>query len=668
MACLAMLLGYFGHRTDVATLRRLAPTSSKGLTLMQIGELAERAGLTTRAIRLELSDIGKIRAPCILHWRMNHFVVLEKVCRRCVRILDPATGRRRLTLTEVSDRFTGVAMEVTPTATFSPLPAGTRLTLSVFFRNAKGLSVALMQLGALSIALQVFTLTTPFFSQLVIDNVVMTADTDLLLLSAVAFLGLATFIAVTAAFRSWVIIYLSSTLSFGWSSSLFKTLLNLPYDYFEKRHIGDIQSRFASLNSIRDLLTTQIVEAVIDGVLALTTLLVLFLYQPLLAVVAVLSVAIYFIIRGLLYAPLRRASQNVLVRNAARETHFLESIRGILAIKNFGNELFRRNAYDDQTAHGIAAVANAGRLQIWGDFANRWIFGSQNVVLIWLAALEIIAGRFTVGMLIAFLAYKTHFVSSANGLVDKFFRFRLARVHLDRLADIVQTQPETVVPQTSSSRRVVHGQIQVQSIAYRYGVDEPFVLRNVELCIEAGEHVAITGPSGAGKSTLLKLLVGLTRPTSGTIQIDGLPLESVGLNNYRKQIGVVMQNDQLLGGTLLDNIAFFSPQPDREQVAECCRVAGVHDQILRMPMAYDTLVGDMGDVLSGGQKQRILLARALYRNPRILFLDEATSHLDTKNEKHLVNEISGMQMTRVVVAHRAETLRHADRIIELTGE
>jgi ATP-binding cassette subfamily B protein RaxB len=271
-------------------------------------------------------------------------------------------------------------------------------------------------------------------------------------------------------------------------------------------------------------------------------------------------------------------------------------------------------------------------------------------------------------MLVAFLAYKVHFATRTAALVDKFFQFRLARIHLQRLEDIVETPSERFSRVSGAGRdapQMIDGFLALRDISFRYGRNEPFVFEGLNLSVDAGEQVALAGPSGSGKSTVLKIMVGLVRASRGEVLVDGHALGDFGLPAYRRQIGVVMQNDQLLSGTIIDNVAFFAQRPDLAKVEAACHRAGILDEILRMPMGLYTLLGDMGEVLSGGQKQRLLLARALYRDPAILFLDEATSHLDAAGEARLVREIAGLEITRVVAAHRAETLRHADRIIDL---
>lgn len=668
LACLAMVAAYYGRQQDLNELRREWPVSLKGMSLANLIEVAEGNGLTTRPVRLELGELGKLRTPCILHWSLDHFVVLEKAGARTLIIVDPTVGRQRVDIGNVASEFTGVALELIPGNDFSRSRRTSSLTLGRFFANTKGIVGALAQLFVLSAALQLFVLLAPIYSQIVIDDVVLGSDYDLLTLLAVTFGSLAVITAVTSAFRSWVVVYVGANLGYRWSAGLFKHLIRLPLDYFEKRQVGDIQSRFASLKAIRDLLTTQAVEAVIDGLMALTTLTVIYVYDVTLGHIVVGSVLLYTAIRLVLFEMLRARSLTEIVKAANTETLFLESIRGVLAVKNFGRESQRESIYKGRLAATIAASASTQKIVILQRFAGQLIFGLQSVVVIWLGARTILAGTFTVGMLVAFLSYRAQFSARAESLIEKLFQFRLARIHLDRLADIVETKRETLhgppKPGKTAGRRI-DGDIRVDGVWFRYGNNEPYVLRGTTLDIRAGEQTAILGPSGCGKSTLLKLMIGLLKPEKGRILYGGSTVEEIGLSGFRSQIGVVMQNDQLLGGTLLQNVSFFDAEPDLDWLTRCLETAGIGDDVKTMPMGIHTLVGDMGDALSGGQKQRLLLARALYARPRILFLDEATSHLDPAKERLTAARIADLEITRVVIAHRQETVRHSDRTVEL---
>ncbi len=666
-ACLAMVASAHGFRTDLAGLRRRWAISQKGATFADLMQFAQSLDLAPRAVRLEPDELNCLNLPCILHWNMDHYVVLERVRSATAVIVDPAVGRTTLPLRQLRRLFTGVALELVPTARFTRGDDRMRLRLRDITANTRGLAHTLAIVFAVSVSLQVIALVLPFYSQLVIDDVVISSDRDLLNLLALSFALLVCINSLVSMLRSWIVVTLSTRLNLQWTVRVFHHLTRLPLDYFEKRHLGDVQSRFGSVTALQRLITTQFVEAVLDGLMALTTLVVMVLYSITLATTVASSVIIYFLVRLSLFPLLHAASQEVLVNGARKDSFFLESVRGILAIKNFGKESQRELVFQNYLVDTLGATVRASRLQVWQSGCNRLVFGLQQIIVIWLGAIAIFDTHLTIGMLVAFLAYRAQFTERASALIDRCFEFRLARVQLDRLADIVQADPEpafsqeVVVPETSGTCLPVA----TEGLAYRYADNDRLVFNNVDIAIAPGEHVAITGPSGCGKTTLLKIMMGLLQPSRGAVLVDGTPLARYGLLRYRQQIASVMQDDRLFAGTLIDNISFFDPDADIRRVEACARIADIAGVIERMPMKYFTLVGDMGAALSGGQKQRLLLARALYRRPKLLFLDESTSHLDAQSERDVNERLSRLSMTLIVVAHRRETIRHADRVVRI---
>jgi len=667
LACLAMVASAHGFRTDLAGLRRRWAVSQKGATLADLMRFAESLDFAPRAVRLEPEDLNRLNLPCILHWNMDHFVVLEQVRSGTVTIVDPAVGRTKLSLRQLRRLFTGVTLELVPTARFTRREERTRLRLREITANSGGLAHSLAIIFAVSVTLQVIALVLPFYSQLVIDDVVISSDRDLLNLLALSFALLVCINSLIAMLRSWIVVSLSTRLNLQWTVRVFRHLTRLPLDYFEKRHLGDVQSRFGSVAALQRLITTQFVEAMLDGLMALTTMVVMTLYSIALAATVTTSVLVYFLVRLSLFPHLHAASREVLINGARKDSFFLESVRGIVAIKNFGKESQREQMFQNYLVDALAAAVRTSRFQVWQSGCNRLIFGLQLIVVIWLGAIAIFNTQLTIGMLVAFLAYRAQFTERASAFIDRCFEFRLARVQLDRLADIVGTQPEPAFSQELAVPAPVEICLPVatEGLAYRYADNDRLVFENVDIAVAPGEHVAITGPSGCGKTTLLKIMMGLLQPSRGRVLIDGTPLGRYGLLRYRQQIASVMQDDQLFAGTLIDNISFFDPDVDMSRVAACARIADIAEVIERMPMKYFTLVGDMGAALSGGQKQRILLARALYRRPKLLFLDESTSHLDARSERVVNERLSHLSMTLIVVAHRRETIRHADRVVRI---
>ncbi|KWB71370.1 ABC transporter [Burkholderia ubonensis] len=669
LACLAMIASYHGHHVDLATLRARFSVSLKGTGLARVIEIAQRLDLGTRALTLDLDQLGQLRVPCILHWNFNHFVVLKEVNGKSAVIYDPAQGIRKLPLDMLSRSFTGVALELWPTNSFEPREAAPPIKLRQLLGPVSGVSRSLGQVLVLALVLEVFALVQPFFMQWVIDEVIVSADRDLLTVLALGFGLLLLMQQVTSVIRTWALMYFGTTLNVQWRANVFSHLLSLPVRYFERRHLGDVVSRFGSIDAIQQTLTTSFLSAVIDGLMTIVTLAMMFIYSRMLGCIALATMALYALLRWFWYRPLRHATEEQIVRAAKQQSHFLEIIRGVKTIKLFNRQHERRASWLSLLVEQVNAGLHIQKLQLLYQQLNGLLFGIEGILIIWLGARMVMDGQFTVGVLMAFNAYKGQFDSRVGSLIDKVFEVKMLQLQGERLADIVFEQPEP-----DASLRHVPGEaddpvasIEFDGVGFRYADGEPLVLDGVSLVIAPGESVALVGPSGCGKTTLVNVLLGVLEPTAGKVRIGSVDVDRLGLDRLRTLVGTVLQDDVLFAGSISDNISFFDPDADTQWIAECAQLAAVHDDIVAMPMGYNTLVGDMGTVLSGGQKQRVLLARALYKRPKILVLDEATSHLDLRREQQVNAAVSALRMTRVIVAHRPETIASADRIVMLNG-
>lgn len=665
LACLAMVAAHHGLEIGMPEMRRRFPMSLKGLRLSQLIDIAGKLGLHGRALRLELEGLSRLDTPAILHWDLNHFVVLESVRRDSVVVLDPALGRRTLPMAEVSRHFTGVALELEPGQEFTPDTRREAVSLRKLTGPVRGFWRALALLLTLSLALQVFVLATPFYMQWVVDQVLVSADASLLTVLGIGFAMLVVIQVAVSVLRGWTVVYLSARFGLQWMANVFAHLLRLPLDYFEKRHLGDIVSRIGSVQRIQQTITTNFVEAVVDGLMALATLAMMLAYSPSLVVVTLVAVVLYLGLRMATFRRFRDGSEQQLVEAARQQSHFFETARGMQTIKVSGIEGQRRSSYLNLLRRTIDREVWLARVDLVFSQSNALIVGLERVAVIWIGASFALDGTFTVGMLIAYLAYKEQFTQRVAALIDRAMEFRMLRLHGERLADIVMTEPEPVEQATEPLAKPPL--IQARSLSFRYADGEPWVIANCDLDIGHGESVAIAGPSGCGKSTLVKLLLGLLTPVAGEIRIDGVPLKHMGPANFRRSAGVVMQDDQLFAGSIGENISLFGDAWDQERIEEAARRAAVHDDIVAMPMGYQTLIGDMGSSLSGGQRQRILMARALYRRPMLLILDEATSHLDVERERLVNTAVGALELTRIIVAHRPETIASADRVLLMEG-
>ena len=664
LACLAMVAGYYGHRSDLPSLRERFSISLRGTTLAHLLRFAERLELSGRPLRLELEDLPYLKTPCILHWDMNHFVVLKKATRRRVVVYDPALGMRRMSYGQASDHFTGVALELTPTPAFVPKDESNPLRLRDLTGRISGLKRALSQIFALAAALELFSLVSPLFLQFTVDKVVARGNRDLLMTLGIGFMLLVGLQAGLGALRSWTTLYFGTALKIQWYANLFAHLVRLPVSFFEKRYFGDIMSRFESAENIQRTLTNNFIEALLDGIISIFMLVVMFIYSRELALVVVISVLLYALLRNIAYRPLRGSMEDQITRMARQQTHFIETLRGIRTIKVFGREDSRRTNWMNLLVDTTNAQVATEKLNIIFKAANLLIFGIQSVAVVWLGVLLVLRGGFTIGMLFAFVAYQEQFKLRITTLVDRMFDFRMLSLQVQRLSDVVRAKPEPISID-SPSESGSEASIEVKSLYFRYSDAEPWLLQNVNLKIEPGECVAIVGPSGAGKSTLLKLMAGLLQPQSGDVLINGHSVCTSRASVLGK-VGFVLQDDSLFAGTVSENIAFASDVADMARVEECARLACLHDEIMAMLMGYNTLIGDMGSALSGGQQQRLLLARALYQQPSILILDEATSHLDVPTEQRISAMLVELNMTRVFAAHRPDTVAIADRVISLS--
>ncbi|PTR28424.1 ATP-binding cassette subfamily B protein RaxB [Luteibacter sp. OK325] len=666
MACLAMILGHHGHHISLRDLREKTNLSSRGATLNDVITVAETHGLQCRPLRLELSELQNLQTPCILHWKLDHFVILTKASRNRVTIIDPAAGRMTLRLLDVSHRFTGVALQAAPADTFAKIKGGRDISLSSVIQMLRGYAPSLRSILAFSLALEVLALLMPQLVQIIVDQVLANGDYDLLTLVGIGFVLLTALHSSLSACRSWSVAWMTAHGSMHWTGAVFHRLLRLQQSYFERRHVGDVVSRVDAMRTIQQGLTSQLIGAAMDGVVGMATLGFLLIYSPLLAGIVASATTAYAVVRAVIYRRLREASINQIESEAAQRTDLVESIRGIQAIRLNNKTAIRSAIHANKTATVLAHQFQGNRIAIMFEAIGSLVSGLQRVAVLWVGASLVVRGQMTAGMLMAISAYADQFSARSNALIDYLVQLRLLLIQADRVADIALSPEEANIDGCYQGPNY-DPSIAFRDVSYRYSTNSPWILRNASLFVSPGEPIAIIGPSGVGKSTTLRLLLGLIDPCEGTIVVGGVDLARLGKASFRDKVGVVLQDDHLFSGTVADNICFFDPVANMNDLYEAARRAEIHDDICAMPMGYRTLVGDMGSSLSGGQRQRIVLARALFRKPAMLVLDEATSHLDLAAESRIASTLKDMKVTRIIIAHRPETIRTADRCVTLIG-
>jgi len=662
LASLAMVANYHGLDVDLGTLRHRFQPSSRGATLKSLIGMADQIGLASRAVKLPLEELGDLELPAILHWDLNHFVVLERVRGSDALIHNPEGRSLWIPIRDVSDHFTGVALELRPADDFEASTHRTRLRLTQLWHRITGLKRAFVQTLVLSFVMQAFLLASPYYMQVAIDAALPALDFDLLAVLALGF-GLFTLInAAASLLRAFVLLSGGTALSYGISVNIARRLFRLPVAWFEKRHVGDILSRFQSITPIRQFMTEGAVGTVLDGLLTIFTLVVMSFYSVALTLLALAAFALYGLVRLISFSAQRNAQEEAIMMAGREQSTMIESLRGIVTLRLFNREAARHAQWQARLADSTNAGVALARITAWQQTANTLVFGLETIVSTWLAIRLVLEGGFSVGMVFAFLAYKMQFLEKAASLIDQGIAFRMLSLHLERLSDIALAPQDVSFVGDIPAPRLLEGRIELRNVKFRYSPIDPAVLNGVNLVIEPGEHIAITGPSGGGKSTLVKILLGLVEPDEGDVIVDGEPLIRFGYKNLHDQVGAVLQDDSLFAGSLADNVALFDDSPDMARIIEVSQTAAIHDDIAAMPMGYETLVGDMGSSLSGGQRQRLLLARALYRRPKVLVVDEGTSHLDPSREQIVNSAIARLGITRIIVAHRLETILSANRI------
>src|SRR5262245_51554004 len=512
LACLAMIAAYHGDRSDLRSLRQRFGTTLRGWSLRRLLEVAGALGLSGRALRIEVDELRALACPAVLHWDFDHFVVLKRVRGRHATIHNPAVGERRLPLDEVARHLTGVAVELTPTPTLVHTKPREALQLWQFWRGATGLGRAIAQLLLLSTLIQLFALAAPSYMQIVVDDVLVKQDVDILRVLAFGFLVLALIQVLTKAVRSYASLHLTNQLSFSIGVRLTFHLLRLPLDYFRGRHIGDVLSRLRSLQPIQDFLSGGVVAAVIDGTMALTTLIVLLVYSPLLAAIAFGAFASSALLRLVVFQPLQLRTHEQIVAGARLDSNLMETIRALQGIKLFGKELERGQTWQNLFVESINAGASVGRFNIGFDAANGVLLGIESVLLVFVGAQQVLSGVLTIGMLYAVIAYRTHFANAMNSLITQGAQYLMLRLHLERIADIALTEAEPGLTVESSFVAPVRGALRLEAVSFHWPGDGAALIQALDLDIACGERIAIVGASGVGKSTLLKLMLGLLRP------------------------------------------------------------------------------------------------------------------------------------------------------------
>lgn len=664
LSCIAMVAGFLGVGTDLVELRRHNGGNINGATLADLSNICESLGLSTRPVRCRVSELRKLRTPCVLHWQFNHFVVLKSASRGRVVIHDPARGVVKDTYENVRRAFTGVALEISRGSGFRKAKAPPALKLSSLTaldaEFIKKLSAGLV----LSLIVELLVLASPFYLQTVIDQVLGQGDVSLLDVLVLGFSALLVFQVVASTMRQLTFQYLSQVSVFDISARVLHKLLRLPLSYFRSRDLGDIQHRIQSLARVQAFIVHSAPALLLDAVFITLLTGLLTIYDAGLTALVLAVTALWCLWRALIFPVSLRLSGDIAIAESSVDTHFLETLRAVQTIKMANGEAARQSEWRNLFADRINAKIRVGNLAVVDSAVRQVLFQGLRILCVYLLAKDVLAGQMSIGMVSAFVAYLGMFMARAGGIVDRLIEYKLLAVPLNRLADVVYGDEETARGRGRTPTSADYC-LNMKHAWFRFDNSGRWILRDCSCRIPENGFVAIAGVSGEGKSTLLRLLAGLEPLSEGELSIAGLSVEDWPVQDLRAVTATVFEDDSLLKGTVAENIALFGSGFDLARVQRAAVRACIDREIRQFPMGYQTRIGDLGSSLSKGQAQRILMARALYREPRILLIDEATSGLDYRLEKRVIQTLSTMNATRIAITHSDQMLEAADEVLWL---
>lgn len=661
LACLAMIANYHGDATKLSDLRESYRLSGGGASVKDLMAAAATLKLRCRPLKAECSELKALELPVILHWDLDHFVVLKKVSRKGLVIHDPAVGIREYSFSEIGIHFTGIALEVRKNKDFEPKFDRTTFTLGQLFEPGKGFYKVAGQVFVMSILIQILSILTPLYLQLVIDQGLALRDGDLVLLLALLFLIVMVAKTVVSYFRSIILLQFSNQFGFQLAENTFHHLIRLPLTFFEKREMGDIVSRFSSLESIKQLVTQEMITVVVDGIFSLITLILLYLYSPVLCSIALAAIAMFCVLKILSLNKEKTLREEALIAGAKQQTSFMENVRSISTTKLNGIEREREQDWLASYTGLINSSYHLGSFQLSIGSAQGLIFGVDHVLTIYFGASLVFDQTLTVGQLMSFIFLKQHFISSVTAMVPKLAELKLMGLELERLSDITLQEKDPDHTDNSLLDIKPEAKIEVSDLSFAYSDNCPNIFSRLSCQLADGESLGVWGKSGCGKTTFVKLLMGQEKPSCGSILFGGRSLADLSKSEKRGYIAAVLHDETLLAGSIAYNIHLDLEKFNEEKLMKICRTVGLAEAVSSLPMGLSTKVGDLGALLSAGQVQRLLLARALYSDPKILVLDEALSHLSEKVGVELLAMMHRRGLSVILVSHSPTLLDATDK-------
>lgn len=663
LQCLAAVAQYYQRPCEAEQLAHVAGISSQAVTPAQLILAARAVNLVAKPASLGWSDLPRQRFPILAELKDGNYFILARMDNGKLVVIDPTRGQLVLDQALFEQVVSGRFLRVKPRLRLGEEPRvfGLRWFVPVVLKYRKPIVEALLA----AFVVQVFALAMPVFTQLVIDKVLVYRNVSTLNVLGVGMLLVIGFETILTFLKTLLITHTSNRIDVTLGARLFSHLLRLPLRYFELRTVGSTVARVRELESIRQFLTGPTLMALIDVAFVGVFLVVLLFYSVKLTLL-VLAILPFMVGLSLLVFPiLRRLLQRRFDTGAESQAFLVEAVTGIQTIKAMALEVRMYQRWEQSLARYVMASYDVDRTAGIAGGASQTIQRLGTLALLWVGVHLALAGDITVGELIAFQMISGQVTGPILRLAQLWQHFQQVGVSVDRIGDLMNTTPEPQIGPAPASRGALVGHVTFQNVSFRYTLEGAEVLHGVSFDIPAGSFVGVVGRSGSGKSTLMKLLQGLYQPHSGSVLVDGHDLRQTDPGWYRRQIGVVLQDNVLFSGTIRENIAIAMPDALAERVTQAAMMAGAHDFIMELADGYDTQVGERGDALSGGQRQRIAIARALLIDPRILIFDEATSALDFESERIIHRNLASIRSGRTMFfsAHRLSTIRNADLIL-----
>lgn len=660
-ACLAMVLRFHGMEVRLEDARQAVGVGQNGASALSILTGAQTYGMRGRGLSLEIEDLRHLPKASILHWEFNHFVVFERVVGGAVEIVDPAHGRRRVPMAQFRRSFTGVTLVIEPTAQFEPSKAGRSRTWN-YLRQLLGQRHLLSRVVITSVLLRLLALSLPILTALIVDRVVPRGDTQLLGVVAIGLAAAMGFQLLSTLIRAHLLLQLRTNLDTRLTLGFLDHLADLPYAFFQRRSAGDLMMRVSSNSTIREMLTSNTLSGLLDGTLVFVYLALIVAIHPGLGLLTLglgtLQVMVFLFSR-------KRVADLMsedLEAQARAQSYLVQILAGIETLKVAGAEHRAVEHWSNLFVDELNVSLKRGRLRAILDTAMGVLQSSAPLLVLSFGAVEVMEGNLTLGSMLALNALAAGFLTPLSSLVNSALQLQLLGSYVERIDDVLSAEREQNRENIQQPGKLT-GLIKVRNVSFRYGPQSPLVVREVSVEIKPGQCVAIVGRSGSGKSTLASLLLGLYHPTEGGIYYDDHNLGDLDLREVRRQLGIVPQHPFIFGRSVRENIAISDPSTPIDRVMAAARLAAIHDEIVAMPMGYESILADGGASLSGGQRQRIAMARALVNTPAILLLDEATSSLDNSSERAVMDNLAAQRCVRIIIAHRLSTIAFADEII-----